>query len=59
MALLCSIPGIGRKTVGMLLLLAGGFIRFDNYRQVITLAGLSPREHTPGTSIRGKVRMPR
>jgi transposase len=56
-ALLCSIPGIGRKTAGMLLLFAGGFTHFDNYRQVIAFAGLSPREHTSGTSIRGKVRI--
>ncbi|WP_226163628.1 IS110 family RNA-guided transposase [Hymenobacter terricola] len=57
MTLLCSIPGIGRKTAGMLLLFAGGFTHFDNYRQVIAMAGLSPREHTSGTSIRGKVRI--
>ncbi len=56
-ALLCSIPGIGRKTAGMLLLFAGGFTHLDNYRQLIALAGLSPREHTSGTSIRGKVRI--
>jgi transposase len=57
MTLLCSIPGIGRKTAGMLLLFAGGFTRLDNYRQLIAMAGLSPREHTSGTSIRGKVRI--
>lgn len=57
MTLLCSIPGIGRKTAGMLLLFAGGFARLDNYRQLIAMAGLSPREHTSGTSIRGKVRI--
>ena len=57
MALLCSIPGIGRKTAGMLLLFAGGFGRLDNYRQLIAKAGLSPREHTSGSSIRGKVRI--
>ncbi|AMR29485.1 hypothetical protein A0257_21915 [Hymenobacter psoromatis] len=57
MTLLCSIPGIGRKPAGMLLLFAGGFTHFDSYRQVIALAGLSPREHTSGTSIRGKVRI--
>lgn len=55
--LLCSIPGIGRKTAGMLLLFAGGFTRLDNHRQLIAMAGLSPREHTSGTSIRGKVRI--
>ena len=57
MALLCSIPGIGRKTAGMLLLFAGGFARLDTYRQLIAKAGLSPREHTSGSSIRGKVRI--
>ena len=57
MALLRSIPGIGRKTAGMLLLFAGDFHRFDNYRQLIALAGLSPREYSSGTSVRGKVRI--
>ena len=57
MTLLRSIPGIGRKTAGMLLLFASGFRRFDNYRQLIAMAGLSPREHSSGTSVRGKVRI--
>jgi transposase len=57
MTLLRSIPGIGRKTAGMLLVFAGGFTHLDNYRQLIAKAGLSPREHTSGTSIRGKVRI--
>ena len=57
MTLLCSIPGIGHQTAGMLLHFAGGFTHFDNYRQVIALADLSPREHTSGTSICGKVRI--
>lgn len=41
----------------MLLLFAGGFTRLDNYRQLIAMADPSPREHTSGTSIRGKVRI--
>ena len=57
MTFLCSIPGIGRKTAGLLVLFAGGFTRLDNYRQLIAKAGLSPREHTSGTSIRGKARI--
>jgi transposase len=57
MALLRSIPGIGRKTAGLLLLFAGDFTRFDNYRQLIAKAGLSPREYTSGTRVRGKVRI--
>lgn len=57
MRLLGSIPGIGRKTAGMLLLFAGGFTQCTSYRQLIAKAGLSPREHSSGTSIRGKVRI--
>ncbi|TYZ05434.1 IS110 family transposase [Hymenobacter lutimineralis] len=57
MGLLRSIPGIGRKTAGMLLLFAGGFTQCANYRQLIAKAGLSPREHSSGSSIRGKVRI--
>jgi len=57
MSLLCSIPGIGRKTAGMLLLFAGGFTRLTTYRQLIAKTGLSPREHTSGTSVRGKTRI--
>ncbi len=55
--LLSSIPGIGRKTAGMLLLFAGNFQKIDNYRQLIAKAGLSPREYTSGSSVRGKTRI--
>lgn len=55
--LLASIPGIGKKTAGMLLLFAGGFRNMASYRQLIAKAGLCPREYTSGTSIRGKVRI--
>lgn len=40
MQLLCSIPGIGRKTAAYLLLFAGGFTSFQNHRQLIAKAGL-------------------
>jgi transposase len=57
MQLLCSIPGIGRKTAAYLLLFAGGFTSFQNYRQLIAKAGLCPREFSSGTSVRGKARI--
>jgi transposase len=57
MKLLSSIPGIGKKTAGMLLLFAGGFRNVNNYRQLISKAGLCPREYSSGSSIRGKVRI--
>lgn len=59
MPLLCSIPGIGRKTAGALLLFAQGFAQVDNYRQLIAKAGLCPREYSSGTSVRGKTRITR
>ena len=57
MQLRCSIPGIGRKTAAYLLLFTGGFISFQNYRQLIAKVGLCPREFSSGTSVRGKVRI--
>ena len=55
--LLCSIPGIGRKTAAYLLLFAGNFSTFHNHRQLIAKAGLCPREFSSGTSVRGKARI--
>ena len=57
MQLLCSIPGIGRKTAAYLLLFASGFTCFQNYRQLVAKAGLCPREFCSGTSVRGKARI--
>lgn len=55
--LLCSIPGIGRKTAALLLFFAGGFARLDNHRQLIAKAGLCPHEYSSGTSVRGQTRI--
>lgn len=55
--LLSSIPGIGKKTAGMLLLFYGGFRQVESYRQLIAKAGLCPREYSSGSSVRGKVRI--
>ncbi|WP_066839882.1 IS110 family transposase [Rufibacter ruber] len=57
MELLSSIPGIGSKTAGMLLLFFGGFRQVTSYRQLIAKAGLCPREYSSGSSVRGKVRI--
>lgn len=59
MPLLCSIPGIGRKTAAQLLLFAKGFTQVENYRQLIAKAGLCPREYSSGSSVRGKTRITR
>jgi transposase len=57
--LLCSIPGIGRKTAALLLLFAKGVTQVETYRQLTAKAGLCPREYSSGTSVRGKSRITR
>jgi len=52
-----SIPGLGRKTAIMLIILSGGFSRFSNYRKLSAYIGLSPRIFESGTSVKGKARI--
>nr|WP_319509622.1 IS110 family transposase [uncultured Draconibacterium sp.] len=54
---LSSIPGIGKKTAAFLIILTNGFRDFDNYRQVSSFCGLSPIEHSSGTSVKGRSRI--
>ncbi|TCJ13020.1 IS110 family transposase [Flaviaesturariibacter flavus] len=49
-----SVPGLGKRAVATLIVATDGFTKVSNYRQLIALAGLAPREHTSGTSIKGK-----
>lgn len=49
-----SIPGIGRTTACMLIALTNAMKGFDNYRQVISYIGTSPRIYESGKSICGK-----
>lgn len=51
---LSSIPGLGKRAVALLIVYTDGFKKVSNYRQLIALAGLAPREHTSGSSIRGR-----
>jgi transposase len=57
LANLQSIPGMGKKTSMMLVVLSGGFNRFDNYRQLSSYIGLCPRIFESGTSVKGKARI--
>lgn len=55
--LLDSIPGLGERTIATLLAYGLGEDRFDNARQYAAFAGLTPRHHESGTSVRAKPRM--
>ena len=49
-----SIPGIGKKTALALIVLSGGFEKFENAKQLCSYVGLSPRIFESGTSVKGK-----
>jgi transposase len=49
-----SIPGLGKRAVALLIVYTEGFTKIQNHRQLIALSGLAPREHSSGSSVRGK-----
>lgn len=55
--LLDSIPGLGERTIAILLSFYANLARFDNARQATAFAGLDPRQHESGSSVKGKPRM--
>jgi len=52
-----SIPGLGKKTAMMLIVISGGFRRFDDYKKLSSYIGLCPRIIESGTSVKGKARI--
>lgn len=52
-----SIPGIGPKTTLALIVLSGGFAKFDSHKQLCSYVGLSPRIFESGTSVKGRARI--
>lgn len=52
-----SIPGMGKKTAMALIVLSGGFDRFDDYRKLSSYIGICPRLFESGTSVKGKARI--
>lgn len=55
--LLESIPGIGERTIALLLAYSMHPKRFANGRQAAAFAGLDPRQHESGSSVRQRPRM--
>ncbi len=55
--LLDSVPGLGERTIPLLLAHYGGESRFDCAKQAVAFAGLDPRQHESGSSVRRKTRM--
>lgn len=55
--LLDSIPGLGERTIAVLLAFYGDLQRFGNARQAVAFAGLDPRQHESGTSVHAPARL--
>ena len=55
--LLDSIPGLGDKTIPVLLSYYGGELRFEKAKEAVAFAGLDPRQHESGSSVRGRPRL--
>jgi len=56
-ALLDSIPGLGERTIAILLAYYADLERFGNARQAAAFAGVEPRQYESGTSVKMKPRM--
>jgi transposase len=55
--LLDSIPGVGERTIAVLLAFMADTQRFGNARQAVAFAGLDPRQHESGSSVKAKPRL--
>ncbi len=55
--LLISIDGIGDKTAALILAELPDIANFNNSGQVVAYAGLSPQEHTSGSSVHKQTRL--
>jgi transposase len=56
-ALLESIPGLGERTIAILLAFYANLKRFGNARQAAAFAGVDPQQHESGSSVKRKPRM--
>jgi transposase len=52
-----SVKGIGKRATAILIVFTQGFKHTQSYQQLISYAGLSPKEYSSGKSIKGKVRI--
>lgn len=55
--LLTSIPGIAKRTASVILGEVGDISRFNSARELAAHCGLTPKERTSGSSVRGKTKM--
>lgn len=49
-----TIPGIGKRTAMLMIVLSEGFVKFESAKQFTCYVGLSPVEKRSGSSVRGR-----
>lgn len=54
---LTSIPGLGKKTATLLIVITGGFKKFQSHKQLSAYVGICPRIFESGSSIKGRGRI--
>lgn len=54
---LTSIPGLGKKTAMVLIVLTGGFKKFTSAKQLSAYVGLAPRIYQSASTVKGKARI--
>lgn len=52
-----TIPGIGKRTAMLLIVITDGFEKFGSSKELVSYIGLCPRLYESGTSIKGKSRI--
>ena len=57
LTLLKSIPGMGKKTAMLLIILTDGFTKFESARQLCCYTGITPTIRQSGSSVRGRSRI--
>jgi len=55
--LLTSIPGVGEKTITIVLAFLSNVQKFDSAKQMVAFVGLNPKPRQSGTSVRGTSRI--
>ncbi len=54
LSLITSIPGIGKKTAVMLIVISENFTKFESSKQMASYIGIAPQVYKSGTSVNGK-----
>ncbi|MBK9329208.1 MAG: IS110 family transposase [Sphingobacteriales bacterium] len=52
-----TIPGLGKRTSMLLIVVTDGFTKFENAKELVSYIGICPRLYESGTSVKGKSRI--